>query len=528
MKISLPETGELVARIKSKITRPDRIAFLSAVVAGLATHLFMFTNKLMGRDDLLCLFVNNDMVTHGRWLLKYPSALSSTFSLPLVGGVISILALAVTSVIVARLLDIKKGWQAALVSAILVTFPSVANTFSYMFVADAFFISCAIASLAAFLTDRAKHGALWGLALITVSMAIYQGYLCFMIPLLAMRFFMHLAGGKLSDREILKKLLEYAIAVVGGVVAYVLLTKAVLALKGLSLGAGQGLDSMGKLALSDIPVRVYAAYLEFFEFWFRTSMIETFRGMRYINLMFGAGTLAMLLYAAFSGAKKSPLAKTLMALEIACVPLLFNAVQLLGATSVHWVMIYGFALIYVLAIVAYNVFCQAVAARPLKKAAWLPNASSLAVCAILIVTSCAWAVNANKVYFAMDLYYENCYALVNRVVYDVEHTEEYTPGMPLAVIGSFNAGNYEPTKAGSFKSIGRQSALQSENDYVLISGETHFRAFARYFVGFYGVAPESEKLSAALSSQAYKDMPCYPAAGSCQVIDGIMLVKAAE
>ena len=528
MTVYLPEAGELAARIRSAFSRRDRVAFFSTVILGFLTHIFMFTNKLMGRDDLLCLFVNNDMVSHGRWLLKYPSALSSTFSLPLVGGVISIFAIAVTSVLVVRLLDIEKDWQAALAAAALVTFPSVANTFSYMFVADAFFISCAIAALAAYVTDRVKYGWIHGIALLTISMAIYQGYLCFMIPLLAMRYFEHLAHGGLSDKAALKKLLQYALSVFGGVIAYILLTKLVLALRGVELGAGQGLDGMGKLALADIPVRIYNAYYEFLQFFFRTSMIETYRAMRYVNLLLGAGILFMLLKTVFGGAKRSALQTVLMLIVIAGVPLWFNAVQLMGATNIHWVMIYAFALIDVLALVSYNLFRNACTIRPAAKAAWLPNAASLFVAASLAVMTFSWAVNANKVYFAMDLYYENCYALVNRVVYDAEHTEGYEPSMPMAVIGSFNAGNYAPTKAGSFKSLGRQSALQSENDYVLISGETHFRAFARYFIGFYSAVPDGDALSEALSSEEYRSMPCYPAEGSARVINGIMLVKAAN
>lgn len=525
MSTPLPDAQQLFSRLRGCITPAARAAFATAFFSGMLTHLYMFTNKLFGRDDLLCLFVNNDMVSHGRWLLKYPSALSSAYSLPLIGGLISIFAIALAAALIVTLLKIDQPLYAGLTGLILVTFPSVANTFSYMFVADAFFVSFLIACLGAYATDRCKRGYLWGAGLFVISMAIYQAYICFVIPLLILRMLSLLLAKESTDREILVKTGQYLASVVLGVAAYVLLTKLIVPLHGLELGAGQGLSSMGQIRFAELPRLLSRTVWEFAEWWLRTSMIVSNRAVRYLHIAIGLFEVAAILLVTFRTRRKSTLQRTMTLLILLTVPVTFNAIYMLGSNYVHWVMIYANALIYIL----MPLCCQALArSHAIKPFRWpsLPAAASLFTALMLLTVSCIWAVNANKVYFAMDLYYENCYALSNRVLYDVEHHPDYEKNMPVAVAGSFTEGNYSPTKDGIFKSLARQNALQSPNDYVLIYDDYHFRAFSRYFLGFMSYEPDREALSQALNSETFAAMPCYPAEGCMQVLDGIMLVKA--
>ncbi len=518
----------MIRSFSSRLTREDRIAFLSAFFIGLLTHAYMFTNKLLGRDELLCLFATNDMLQHGRWLLRFFSAISSDFSLPWINGMISLLSLGLISLFVCRLLNIRRTWQIVLVSASLVTFPTVANTFSYMFVADAFFVSCFIAVLSVYLADRMRHGWIWSLLLLTVSMAIYQGYVCFAIPLFSMRYLQHLYDPDESDRDHLLLLLKYALAVIGGIVLYIVITKAILSLTGVSLGAGQNLNAMGKITASDIPIRVFDSIYYFLEFWVRTCKLQLGSFIRIINVLLAASVLFCFCISTFGKKRLGLLSRVLICMVLLLTPVLFNTVRLMGASTVHWVMLYPFSLLYVLWIVFVNIAADSAVSgdglfrtRAVHLNAWL-----MAFC--LLVSSFSWCVNANKVYFAMQLYYENCYALAERVVYDAEHTDGYYTNIPMAVEGSFNAGNYIPTKSGLFYPLGMQSALQSANDYILIFDDTHFRIFAMNVLGFCTSTPDPEKLEEVMRSEEYLTMPYYPMNGSVRVMDGILIVKASD
>lgn len=518
----------MIRRISVRLTREDRLAFLSAFFIGLLTHAYMFTNKLLGRDELLCLFATNDMLQHGRWLLRYFSAVSSDFSLPWINGMISLFSLGLISLLVCRLLFIRRRWQIVLVSASLVTFPTVANTFSYMFVADAFFISCFIAVLSVYLADRVRRGWVWSILLMTASMAIYQGYVCFAIPLFSMRYLQHLYDPDESDREHLLIFLRYSLAVAGGIVLYIVSTKAILALTGVTLGAGQNLNAMGKITISDIPLRVFDSIYYFLVFWVRTCKLQLGSFFRIINVLLALSILFCFCISTYGKKRPGFLSRILICMIFLLTPVLFNTIRLMGASTVHWVMLYPFSLIYVFWIVYVNIAENAVVSgeRPARACAVHLNAYLLA-CSLLI-SSFSWCVNANKVYFAMQLYYENCYALAERVIYDAEHTDGYYTNIPMAVEGSFNAGNYIPTKSGLFYSLGKQSALQSANDYILIFDDAHFRIFAQNVLGFCTSTPDPDALKKVMRSEEYLGMPYYPEQGSVRIMDGILIVKASD
>ena len=523
-----PDPDDLIGRIAGKLKREDWLAFLSSFLIGLLTHAYMFTNKLLGRDELLCLFASNDMLQHGRWLLRFFSAVSSDFSLPWINGMISLISISLTALFVCRILSIRRGWQIVLVSASLVTFPTVANTFSYMFVADAFFVSCLTAVIAVYVTERFRRGWICSILLLTVSMAVYQGYICFAIPLYSLLYLRHLFDPNESDKQHLRVLFRYSLAVLGGILLYIFSTKMILAATGVSLGAGQNLDAMGKLKLSDIPLRVCDAVYYFLEFWVRTCKLQLGSFIRIVNLLMAVSTVSCLFISGIMRKQLSLFSRVLILMILLLTPVLYNTIRLMGASTIHWVMLYSFSLIYVFWIVSVNLAADSVVSENngFTLSVSRLNAFLAAVC--LFVSSFSWSVNANKVYFAMQLYYENCYALAERVVYDAEHTDGYYTNIPMAVEGAFNAGNYIPTKSGLFYSIGMQSALQSANDYILIFDDAHFRIFALNILGFCTSTPDPSHLKKVMKSEEYLSMPYYPLPGSVRVIDGILLVKASD
>ena len=49
-----------------RITRPFRLAFLTACLVGAITHLYLFTNLLLNHDSATQLYTNNDVLSSGR------------------------------------------------------------------------------------------------------------------------------------------------------------------------------------------------------------------------------------------------------------------------------------------------------------------------------------------------------------------------------------------------------------------------------------------------------------------------------
>lgn len=81
------------------------------------------------------------MLSSGRWSAELLSVFSTNFQLPVVIGLISVVMLALTAGLTVRILGLTNRVNIVLVSALLVTFPSVACIFAYLFTADAYFIA---------------------------------------------------------------------------------------------------------------------------------------------------------------------------------------------------------------------------------------------------------------------------------------------------------------------------------------------------------------------------------------------------
>ena len=135
-----------------------RLAFQSACLIGLIAHLYVFTNLLFGYDGSIAAFTANSFVVNGRWALGFFSSFSTIYQIRVVLGLISIVMIAWTAGLTVRLLELSHPVSVLLVSALLVTFPTVADTFSFMFTADAYFASLFLNTLAVWLAKRYRFG----------------------------------------------------------------------------------------------------------------------------------------------------------------------------------------------------------------------------------------------------------------------------------------------------------------------------------------------------------------------------------
>lgn len=91
-------------KIISKISKEFRLAFLSACFIGVIIHLYAFSNLLINHDGIVSLWSENEHLASGRWALHFFSCFSGSYELPVVIGLLSILALAVSAGLTVRVL----------------------------------------------------------------------------------------------------------------------------------------------------------------------------------------------------------------------------------------------------------------------------------------------------------------------------------------------------------------------------------------------------------------------------------------
>lgn len=527
-----PECDVLLKRWKDRISAEAKLAFSVAFIVGMLTHLYMFTGKYPNHDEVMNLYAPNNAFYFGRWLLKAATFFSSDSGIPLVTGMIGIVAVSVACALVVRMLRIQKRSQIAVIAVLMVTFPTLANTFSWMHCSDGFLIAIGLAVLGAYVTDRSPKGWNWcgGGVLFVASLAIYQAQICVAIALLAVRYLQRLLEKESSDREMLLLLGRYAAAVLGGLIVYIVLARWVVpAATGVQLASHAGLDTMGSMRLSELPRRVFDAYYQFAQYFLRTSMLVSWRYIRYLHMAIGAASGIMLLAALFRGRKAGVLQTVFALLIMAMLPMLLGSIYLTGAQTeaTYYLMIYSYVFFYILLIVAYNAFARTFDQACSNAGAWVKNGMGYVTLVMALWIGLVNGVCDNELYLALQLKYENCYALANRVILSLEQYEAYDNQTPVYIAGWFSDGNYSPSKEVVFQSLSRYSGMQTASEYNLIYTDGLFHAFARDYIGVILETADDAQVAAALATEEYSGMPSYPRDGSIRLINGIVIVKAA-
>ena len=172
-----------------QVDKRDWYTFISALVCGLMAHMYMFTNKLPNYDDVLATFDGcGSSYVLGRWGLglihELRVLLIGNMSMSWLNGMFTLLMLALSSVLVVRILSIEDKGYAMLAGGILVVFPSVVSLMFFMFTAPYYSIAVLAGTVGVYCMEKKKYGWMNGLLLFCFSISIYQAYLSWIAGLL--------------------------------------------------------------------------------------------------------------------------------------------------------------------------------------------------------------------------------------------------------------------------------------------------------------------------------------------------------
>ena len=87
-KIKILSPYDFIDKIKIKIKKEWKIAFLATIIIGLITHMFIMVNNLPNHDGLVNIVGNQEHIELGRWFLKFACLFSSYFTIPWIIGIV--------------------------------------------------------------------------------------------------------------------------------------------------------------------------------------------------------------------------------------------------------------------------------------------------------------------------------------------------------------------------------------------------------------------------------------------------------
>lgn len=514
----IPMPDAWFKRLADRVPKHTRVTFLSACVFGFLTHMFVFTNKLPNHDDIGHLFSDTYGTASGRWLLPYVLQLDGDFSLPWLIGALSIIALAVAACTAVSVLRIRSCTGCALTSAVMVTFPAVTATFSYMFTSSAYFLALALACLAALVTVRRRLGFIAGALLTALSLGIYQSYISAAASLMTGALILQTLDGD-KYKKLLISALKYAAALGAGIAIYFVLVK--ITSRSTGLVDYMGISDMGRLDVRALPSQLAEAYKSYFDFFLRNNIGAHFGFLRYMFALTGLATIFLAVYALRVG--KAGFLRALLFFALAALyPLAANIIYVMGPSRVHILMVYGMCtlLLAPVALIDYVAPAMRVQAGNFRHA--LRALCCWIVSACIALAAYSYCIYDNKAYLKLELAYEQSYAYSVRLISAVERTEGYVPGMPVVLIGSA-AASAGPDPTPQLDEVDLTGILDME---ALLTSYT-YGYFLKYYVGYGGyVYPSMSDVSKRLEMKdEVKQMPVYPAPGSSAVVEKYLVIR---
>ncbi len=490
----------------------NRLPFLSTLIAGLLAHAFVLTNKLPNHDDVSYLFSKGETIRSGRWGLELLRYVIPDISMPWLHGIVSLLLIAVSVCLIVSMFHIRSRLGQALLSGLIVCFPSQTGTFCYMFTSSAYAIAFLFSVLAVWEARKAKWKH-WLLSVffIVLMFSIYQAYISLTASLMILLLIRDIldAGSRPCALAVFKRGLLYVALLFAGLELYRLTITFSLSFVG---GEVNRYTNEAQYMAPKFPAGIAVAYRFFvYNLTSRYNMLIVSRSSRVLHFI-GLGLSLTGLASSQIRAKNLP--NTLLLLFcLAVLPFGICCMYIeIYWNAIHTLVLYSYISLYVLMIITIEELPKSVVS--LSK-----DLLHVLLTIILVINICF----ANRTYMKLFLEYENAYSLATTLVTQIRAIPGYNEEMEVAFYPS----------AGWALSFAPGFGTQEENEHDVMGVQSQLLTgyteddFFRYYLGQELNVLPFEEAAALYEDARVQAMPVYPDSGSIAVIDDVIFIRFA-
>ncbi|MBU8881129.1 glucosyltransferase domain-containing protein [Bacillus sp. FJAT-29790] len=502
---------------KMMIKKEWKIAFISAAIIGFLTHMYVFTNMLPNHDSLINIYNTQLKFKSGRFFLGPFSGISSFFDLPWIIGILSVLYLALVTVVLTEFFELRKTPAIMLTAGLVMTFPTVAATFSYMFTADGYMMGFLLALLAVLVTKKYRFGFLPASFIFYLSVGIYQANLTIVLTVIAVWFIRELTLNEQDLKALLSLFFRFVSMTAIGMILYAITFKAYQTFFGGKITDYQGLDQIGKQSGSIIDqfVKIKSAWMNFFFRGFITDFPVNF--FEVLNLLlFGLIVLTIVISIIQNKMFASPLRIIFIVASILMLPVCSFILYFVSpGVEYHMLMVMGLAFLYMLPIVLYDRFD-----RPTLAVKW----TSWGTVVVIFLIAFNFAIINNIAYFNMTLKYEKTYAFMNRILDRIEQTDGFEHATKLAIIGRVTMR----TEMASEKVPNRIPSMTGAMGETFLAKPYHFEYMLANQFGKTLTRLDDDELKILQGSELVKQMQTWPGKNSVRIDGDTVIIKLSQ
>lgn len=503
--------SSIIKWYRERVKSSWKTAVISVFLIGLFAHAYKFTNTLPNHDALYSVYSSMNLVGSGRWFLAAACAPSSFFDLPWVNGLLSLLWIGLTAAAITDIFQIRNPFVIVLTSGILVTFPSVTNTFFFEFTADGYMLAMLLAALTvrfSMVGDDRKNHIVLSMLFVCLSCGIYQAYVSFALLLAMCHYIWELLCGVHDKKAYLKWIARQFIVYGGGMAAYWITWKLCLWLERASVTDYQGLTQLG-LSVENILGMLKGTVVTIGQFLLGWNVAEhgwtVYAVMNVLLLLCLAAALVTAVVK--SRLYRSPLYLFLVIISVGIMPF-FACIFMLVSQGVfyHALMLQSLSVLYIFTALLCDKF-------------WGARQSTVAG-VFLAALVFKFALQANICYFEMDKCCERSFAEATEMLTRI-HMVDGGEGERIAFIGGGDQSLalVNPPEAAEIMVHAHQirPTLLYNHTYASL-----------YFVSIMdsGYAPASqEEIAALMMNEQVKEMDVWPAEDSVIMVGDTVVLR---
>ena len=482
-----------------------KIAF--AFFATMMVHFIKFVNHFPTWDSTDRGFNMpwSGMTNHGRWfsgILK--RILASAYDLPWVEGVVSALFIALTIVIIIRLLGIENKIYQFIAIAAFVTFPAITSTFAYMFWSPAYMCALFMGVFSVYLCINFKPAVAIpvGAVLLTLSLATYQLYVPFSLMVFVFFIATRLLNAENKFRDYKLPIISLAVSLVIAAAIYVVVGKFAPDFFGVEVSEYQGVDTIGIMSISQYIIAVKTSIAAFVNFFIGEAGI-TFYGI--VNVIIAVAAVALAIrFVIFKKDIKFIRRILILVLFLLSIPLTYCFYFASEGVFYHTLMELGNYSVYLFVVIILDRNHEQI--KPIFKRA---------VAGVLVVLCFYNFVNANVAYQQMHMSYERTYFEMSEIMMQVDELKSEDVNT-VAIIGSFEKSNNLVKPVPSIMGASTDNML-----WIPVC----VQKFSQHYLGRTLTLCSNDEYKAIKNSAEYEQMPVYPSKGSVAVIEGVIVIK---
>ena len=515
---------DLIRVWKEKIPKRIWLCFWTGMISGWITHFYMLTNKLTNWDDVHNIDSYGGGADFGRWMLEFIHGYAGEYSVPAIHGMIMIICLAISSCLIVDMLHLQSETAAVMVPLIMMTFPSVGCTLTFMFTAHTYGLAVLLMTGAVWLLRKYRFGWIPCFFMLLCGLGIYQSYICIAIVLMLIGLLMDLIEGAKNKQTIQKG----AICIAELLVSVMVYQKLVhVFFQDFSNEHYGGIDQMGQIAISEIPVLVGRCYKRFLEFFLWKPFSFANQTMQICNIAVCILCVGLGIYLFWNKKLYQDILKSVFYVVIAGLIPLGTAFIYLMAPEANYsmLMLYAYALIYVLLLVLWE---QSTVRFRVLINQWKKGIAytvTILVLGITLLSSYQNYLLINTAYFRTQIASERVKSYYTRLVAYIEANEEYKAGDKFQILGEFHYldnPSYIEADVVDTERFRELSGIALENG-LLTSGIRS--EFLEIYLGVTEARLEPDEINVIMDSEEYKNMTCYPQDGCFKKINDVWILK---